>query len=181
MRDIEKLAVAQAVYNVVGRAVSTKSPTSLRSQLDAEAERAYRMEGIKSRDVMLNGEKVGSYSCKFTREVPYQNAEFVDVPALENMEQFRAWMTRRDRQERELTERFIRINADAFAAYWLEETGELPGGCEIVHKKVAEAVPGRPAGYNGTVLRIDEEAVAHALAGELPAAVAGLLTDEEGE
>lgn len=181
MRDIEKLAVAQAVYNVVGRAVSTKSPTSLRSQLDAEAERAYRMEGIKSRDVMLNGEKVGTYSCKFTREVPYKNAEFADVPALENMEQFRAWMTRRDRQERELTERFIRINADAFAAYWLEETGELPGGCEIVHKKVAEAVPGRPAGYNGTVLRIDEEAVAHALAGELPAAVAGLLTDEEGE
>lgn len=181
MRDIEKLAVAQAVYNVVGRAVSTKSPTSLRAQLDAEAERAYKMEGIKSRDVMLNGEKVGTYSCKFTREVPYQNAEFEDVPALEDMQKFKAWMTRLDADDRKLLKRFVCAHADELADWWLQETGELPGGCEIVHKKVADAVPGRPAGFNGTVLRIDEEAVAHALAGELPAAVAGLLTDEEGE
>lgn len=181
MRDIEKLAVAQAVYNVVGRAVSTKSPTSLRAQLDAEAERAYRMEGIKSRDVMLNGEKVGTYSCKFTREVPYQNAEYEDVPALEDMQKLKAWMNRLDADERDLLGRFVRVHADELSAWWLEETGELPGGCEIVHKKVSDAVPGRPAGFNGTVLRIDENAVAHALAGELPAAVAGLLTDEGGE
>ena len=51
--------------------------------------------------------------------------------------------------------------------------GELPGGCRMVERR-------EPARWLGTVLRVDKQSVAQALAGELPQAVAGLLGGEVG-
>ena len=57
-----RLAVAQAVYKVVGAAVSTKERDNLRAQLDDETVALYQMYGVKSRDLKVGDLKVGSVS-----------------------------------------------------------------------------------------------------------------------
>ena len=57
-----KLAVAQAVYKVVGAAVSTKERDNLRAQLDDETVALYQMYGSKNRELKIGSMKVGSIS-----------------------------------------------------------------------------------------------------------------------
>ena len=57
-----KLAVAQAVYKVVGAAVSTKERDNLRAQLDDETVALYQMYGSKNRELKIGNMKVGSIS-----------------------------------------------------------------------------------------------------------------------
>lgn len=57
-----RLAVAQALYQAVGKAVATKDPSSLRGRMDADAMEEYVLRGVRTRDVIVAGEKVGTYS-----------------------------------------------------------------------------------------------------------------------
>ena len=182
MNDLQRLAVAQAVFKVVGSAVSTKDPNSLRAAVDERAERDYRFDGVKSRDVIMpDGTKVGTYSVKVTPAVDYQPAQYVEVAACESPWKLDSWMKQRSFEELQLVARFAVENADMFAAFWLDQVGELPDGCELMQQCVSPAVDAKPMRYAGTVLKVDERAVAESLAGELPAAVAALLTDGEVE
>ena len=179
MNEMQKLAVAQALYKVVGAAVSTKDPDSLRGRMDAEAEHAYRFDGIKSRDIIINGEKVGTYAAKVARAVDYQPAEYETHAAVEDTEKLRNWLLNLDRVERGVVLEFVMTVADEFAAYWLDRCGELPDGCELQTRCVKQAVDAQPMRYAGTVLKVDEDAVARALAGELPGVIAGLLEGDD--
>lgn len=57
-----RLAVAQAFYQSMGAAVKTGDPSSLRGRVDAEALAEYAERGTRSRDVLVGGVKVGTYS-----------------------------------------------------------------------------------------------------------------------
>ena len=60
MNNLEKLAVAQAVYKAVGAIVSTKDHDSLRGQIDAELIEQFEADGTDRKRLMLNGQEVGN-------------------------------------------------------------------------------------------------------------------------
>lgn len=174
--NLEKLAVAQALYNAVGAIVSTKSSDNLRAQCDKEAREA----GIRSRDVLINGEKVGTYSAVWTKPTPAVEPQFDETVAMHDAQQFDTWICGLDEGGLRELASWIRLHlhADELAEYWLYAMGELPAGCEVVTIE-REGKPAQPAQYKNMSLKIDAQAVADALAGELPAVVAGLLQGGE--
>ena len=62
MSDIERLTVPQALLKTVTKYTSTKDPDSLRARADADMLANYERMGMKSVDLRVNGEKVGTYS-----------------------------------------------------------------------------------------------------------------------
>lgn len=152
----EKLTIAQALYKSVADVVSTKNPDSLRAEVDAEMLDTYRREGIKSRDLRLNGEKVGTYS------VRVKKAFTKERPVLTDMSAFKAWLE--DNQEYAVG---YALSQPDFAE-WVIQQGELPDGYELDRVEFPEIAA-------GTTLKVDVQKVADAMGNELPSAVAGLL------
>ena len=140
MKPIEKLAVAQAVYKMAASLVSTKSPDSLRALCDADMRANYESTGAKSYDVTLDGQKVGTYSVKTSKASSKPTLEVVDMKAYVAYCVENGYITTDDAQ--------VRMH--------LDESGEVPDGCEV---RTVE----KPGGYAGTVLKVDEEAVVAAL------------------
>ena len=170
LNELQRLAVAQSLYNVVGAAVSTKGGDSMRALLDAEARELYEAAGVKSRDIVMpDGTKVGTYSAKISKAVAESREPHVYV---DDFKALSAWLL----DNTLLMAGWIERDAvlDDFLQWALSSTGEVPAGCgvtEVVHHA-------RPAQFAGTVLRVDPQAVADALKGELPGVVAGLLGEE---
>lgn len=167
--DMERLIVAQAVYKVVADEVSTKDPDGLRGRMDAEARAAYERDGIKSRDALLLGEKVGTWSVKVSKAVEETREDHVVVEDARAMDE---WLLGNALTMAAYIQRDGVL--EDFANWVLGSTGEVPGGCsvtEVVHH-------GRPAGFAGTTLKVDPARVAEVMQGQLPAAVAGLLGGE---
>lgn len=156
--DIERLTIAQAVYKVAAEYVSTKNINSLRGHVDEEMIRAYELDGIKSRDLRLNGEKVGTYSVRVSK------AKTESVLRETDHDAFVKWAG----ENPELCTLFALNQAAKLAQFALETAGELPDGYEF-----QEVVT--PERATGTTLKVDVEKVAKAMSGELPSAVAGLL------
>ena len=179
MDKLEKLYVGQALFNVVGSAVSTKGEGSLRSECDREMVEAYEREGIKGRDARVNGEKVGTYSIRVKKAESARDAWVEERAVMQDVEMFDAWFTTNGPEELEAIVKFIRfeVGADTFAQWYLDNTGELPDGCELLRID-HPAQPAQPERCIGTVLKVEPEKVAQALKGELPAVVAGLLGGE---
>lgn len=155
----EKLTIAQALYKAIADVVSTKNPDSLRSELNAEMIKAYELDGIKSRDMRVNGKKVGTYS------VRVKKAFSKDKPVLTDISAFKAWLD---------------DNSDYAVAYalsqpdfvsWVIAQGELPDGYEIERVEFPEMA-------TGTTLEVDVQKVADAMGNDLPNAVAGLIGGE---
>ena len=197
MRDVEKLAVAQALFKVIAAAVSTKEPDSLRSRVDAETVATYEQTGAKTFDIRINGRVVGTYTVCVSKEEHRMDLAVEDRPAfdawcLENgLAEERASFEVRMPDEptgdqaaafdllvREgiITERRrIDTSPDAMreARRVLEENGEVPAGCEVRYRDV-ESEP------TGTMLRVDPRLVAQAMGDELTGAVIGLLAEGGG-
>lgn len=156
LTTIEKLTVAQALYKAVADVVSTKNPDSLRSELDAEMLHSYDLDGIKSRDLRINGEKVGTYT------VRVKKAFSKDRPVLTDIDAFIKWLN--ENQDYALD--YAQSQPDFVA--WVVMQGELPDGYELHRDEFPEAA-------TGTTLKVDVQKVADAMGNELPSAVAGLL------
>lgn len=152
----EKLTIAQALYKSVADVVSTKNPDSLRAEVDAEIIDAYNRDGIKSRDLRLNGEKVGTYS------VRVKKAFTKERPVLTDMSAFKAWLE--DNQEYAVG---YALSQPDFVD-WVIRQGELPSGYDLETIEFPEVAA-------GTTLKVDVQKVADAMGNELPSAVAGLL------
>lgn len=168
LNDFQNLAVAQRIYHAIAGEVSTKSPDGLRGSLDAKMLNEYMETGTRTRDLIINGEKVGTYSVKVGKAKPGKVTKQLSVNDESEVARWAA------ANQDELSE-FLSRNWDAFANYCFESYGEVPDGCEVVTTET-EPVPPQPT---GTVLRVDDAKVDHAMAGQLPQAVAGLL--HEGE
>ena len=159
LKPIERLTLAQAIYKVVAEAVSTENPDSMRSDIDAELIKAYELDGIKSRDLRLNGETVGTYTVRVKKAVTK------DMPALRDLDAFKAWLE--DNKEYAIS--YALLQPDFVS--WVVSQGELPDGYDIEHIEFPEKA-------TGTTLRVDVEKVSQAMGNELPSAVAGLLGGE---
>ena len=156
MEDMERLAIAQAVYKMVADSISTKDPDSLRGRLDAAMLDAYDADGTKSRDLRIGRDKVGTYSVTVKKAVHRSHVEVTDDNA------YWLWADANG---------FTKVVVDAAAVQaWTEDTGEVPGGCAIVTEDVPEHA-------SGTSLRIDVDKVVAAMHGQLEGVQALMLGD----
>lgn len=177
MNKMQRLALAQGLYSKLGEIVSTKNPDSLRSELDDRARFLYETDGIKSRDVVINGVKVATYSVK-TKQQPAEKPLIRTFLHIENEDEFYTWLANSGRMT---IEAVVRENPELFYRLFVEELGEIPDGCFVESVELTPGQPERPPVYAGTVLRVDTEKLAMALGPQLPGEVAKVLTDGGGE
>ena len=163
-QDLERLAVAQAVYKAVADIVSTKNPDGMRAEADRQLMDAYAQMGVRSMDLKVAGQKVGTYSVTLAKAVPEKQAARLDVT--DHGELVR-WL----KEDPDAMDSLIEMYADQYAQALFAASGEVPDGCEAT----TVVTPAQPEHPKGTTLRVDVHKVAEALKGQLPEAVAGLL------
>jgi len=166
MNDIERLAVAQALLKTVTKYTSTKDPDSLRARADADMLANYERMGMKSVDLRINGEKVGTYSVKVSKPTTSTTRTRLVV---DDSEDAYRWAVRSATDE---FEDWCIANIDRFCQYALDEFGEVADGTHVE----TDTAAAQPERATGTVLKVDPPKVAHALGVQLPFAVAGLLS-----
>ena len=176
IRDLpimEQLAIEQALYSKLGEDVSTKNPDSLRGMADEEIVGNYRTMGAKSYDVHVNGNKVGTYSVRTSKEKPQEKKKRLIIKDPYALEKFIEDNINQciKAEEMPYAELYAQAMAQNFAEYVLEVYGELPDGCEIV----TDTIPAQPSHVLGTTLRVDADKVADAISGYLPTTIAGIL------
>lgn len=195
MNDLQKLAIAQALYKVIAETVGTKDPGSLRSRMDDQIIANYGETGAKNFDIMLNGTKVGTYSIRFSKAANYQELIVTDHEAFvewccENgvakversysVKPLNEDITEAERQAYQLLMSTGVITANDVvhttnfalddAKRCFESTGEVPAGCEVeTINEESEPI--------GTTLRVDPKSVAKAMGEDLPSAVIGFLSE----
>ena len=169
--DSERLAIMQALYNVIGEQVSTKNPDSLRALADQSYKDLYELTGSKSFDVKVNNNVVGTYSIKFSK--PKDSTTSLDFEVYD-MLGLAEWFS--ESADKDVINRFAALNLERFAEFYFKETGEMPDGCDI-EKHITPAVEKQ---YIGGMLKVDCESVATAI-NELLPGVAGLLTGGEDD
>ena len=179
LTDMERLALMQSVYKVVADQVSTRNPGSLRHRMDEQARRDYAESGVKSRDLLVNGKKVGTYSVTMTKEVPPEHhvgIRWGDGKA--PVEEFSEWcdenLTKADLLDFVTDGGEDTDMMESLANWWFGATGEVPAGFERYERDV----PGMEPTFKGTTIRVSPEKVARAMGAELPGAVVGLLGGE---
>jgi hypothetical protein len=163
MTDLEKLAIAQALYKAVGKIVSTKDPDSLRSAQDMELMRLYETIGVDRVALKLGDTEVGKLSLR--RKKATHKAEVV----VEDTAAMWAWL--HNEADETLLADIVPTIAKALDRY-VERTGDVPDGCSVRHIDTPEGIAGT------TITGCKPEDVAAALGSELPAAVVGLLEAE---
>lgn len=158
--DIERLAIAQAVYSELGKMVKAGGD-GLRGDIDRELMSDYASKGVDRYRLPVNGQNVGTLSIRFGKEKMRCYIEDVDELA--------SWLMADGGEE---LKRLINGNVSTVST-WLaehiEKTGELPDGC------VGYVEPPAPV---GTTIKVDSEKVATALGMTLPQAVVHLLGGE---
>jgi len=166
MNDIERLAVEQAVYNVIGADLKTGVADNLRGQVNGFYLDLYQQTGATGFEVRLNGQKVGTYGFNRVKGTPERTVTELRVT---DMDALRAYD---DADFDEFCARWVLDHICEIAVQYAAKTGDLPDGVEYV----TETVPATPDTIrpNGT-MRIRPEKVAAALGNALPATIAGLL------
>ena len=172
LTDVQRLAVAQAVYKAVSGVVSTKDDDSLRSSCDRVLVEQYERTGAKSYDVSLHDQKVGTYSVKVSKAKPKRKAPRAWV---DDWDEFIDWLTHEEEADGWLRH-LIEDYGDELALEILRETGEVAPGC-VAQLDYCE--PAEPSRVTGTTLRVDAAAVAEAMGPVLGEGVMGLLGGAE--
>ncbi len=167
LNSLERLTVMQAMMKAIGEQVNTKNPRGLRHACDERVMEAYEKQGVKSIDVRLQGEKVGTYVVHTSK--PTEPREEVEIE-IADVAEFGAWL--KDNPG-ELGD-YLTLHGSQVAQFMFDAWGIVPDGCNAI--KVA--IPGHGEEAQYTVLKVDPQKVAHALQGTLPERIAGML--EEG-
>ena len=161
---MERLAIVQALYNAVKEAVSTKSPGSLRAEVDEQVRALYEATGAKSFDVKLDGEKVGTFSVVVTKPT---EGKVEDIFNIADRGALSEWEI-----PDVMAYGFARDNINEFARWYFEMTGELPPGCELAEVHT----PADPGGrIKNTRFVVDATKVVEVLGNGLGAAARELL------
>lgn len=159
MRDTEALAIAQAMYGALGAMVKTKVADNLRGQVDARIIEDFNDDGIKSRDLRVNGTKVGSIAV--TASKPSTKI----CVHVEDYDELMAWLG----EKPALVSSIIAAGMKHLESY-VTETGEVPDGCSAT---TVEDKGGRVIGTRLTGCKPED--VANALGDALPQAISGLF------
>jgi hypothetical protein len=167
MNDSERLAIAQAIYNNLGKLVSTKDPDSLRAQADREYKTLYEQTGAKSFDVRVNGSKVGTYSVKVSKAKPAEERKELVVTDRDALDDY---IHQTDPYDIEL---FVQEHSELFVKWSCEQLGIMPDGCTVE----TYVTPATEPAYMGGTLKVNPEDVANAING-LDIGIYGLLEGE---
>jgi hypothetical protein len=139
---------------------------------DAEVIGNYRNMGAKSYDINVNGQKVGTYSVRMSREKPAtEERKLVVENGAQLVDFVQSGECREERAE------YIALMAHNFAEWMLETYGIVADGCKVV----SETVPATPPQVLGTTLRVDADKVGRALVGYLPTTIAGFIGGGDDE
>jgi hypothetical protein len=153
LTDSEKLAIAQAFMNSIGKLVETKNPCNLRGRVDEQMKEMYRENPIAGRsyDVKVLGRKVGTYSLTVSKPKPKKVEKTLEVTDKNALFE---WA---------VAEGFVDIDMAAVTEHF-KKCGEIPDGCEPLEVVTPEIVGGE---ITKTTLKIDPEEVARALGTQL--------------
>ena len=166
--QIERLAIEQAVYKVIGADVAANDPGNLRAEVNAYYHDLYEQTGATGFEVRVNGQKIGTYGFSKVRGQKAHTERIVTVTDVDAL--------RADENDGflEYCSGWLEEHLPELAVQYATETGELLDGMAVVERE-HPATPDtiRP---NGT-LRVRPEKVAAALGNALPATIAGLLGD----
>jgi hypothetical protein len=160
---MEQLAIEQAIYKTIAADVATKGD-SLRNAIDGAIIEQYERSGAKTYDVKVNGEKVGSYSVRVSKDKTEK------VPRIEDADAFQRWLT--DDENMPQIVSYIRDDDYRFLDWLIKSWGVIPDGVEVMD------VTHEGGDVIGTTFKVDEHKVADALGHALPTAIAGLLAGE---
>ncbi|WP_028263910.1 hypothetical protein [Atopobium fossor] len=149
LTPFERLYIEQAVYKAIASDVSTKG-AGLRAQLDAALIDGYLSTGVKSRDALIQGQKVGAYSVKVSKDTRKTVLSIQDR---------KAWLDWALENGYAHEEKHIVVDDEQEVLAELLNNGELPDGCEVQEV----GTPPRPT---GTTLTVDPAKV-NAIMGEL--------------
>lgn len=127
--SLETLAKAQAAYKYLGDALSPKNPDSFRSDRDEWLIDLHETMGIDRVSLMVEGQEVGKYIIKKSKPTKRTAVHVHDAGALVA-------------DDADVMRAFVRQHAQEFATFYLETTGAVPDGCELV----VEDVPSRVIG-----------------------------------
>lgn len=152
---MERLAVFQALYNKIGKEVSTKG-NSLRARADEYFYDMYQQTGAKSYDVKVLGETVGTYSLRFKK--PTQTEVVKELQVTDYVELAEHFDKLTDSYELYMLKQYVAHDLEAYAKWYFEQTGECMPGTEFVGR----FVEGHPKQYDGGILKVDAEKVAEA-------------------
>ena len=153
MNDIERLAVEQAVFKAIAEDVSTSNRDGLRGRMDEQFRALYEESGVKSRVVRLNGQKVGTYSIRLSKETEQSSYEEFQVDSYEKLAKWADGLTEEE------VRHYVSMHLRELAEFAFGESGEMPDGCSM-HEII---VPATDSVYQGTVLKVDPQAVIRAL------------------
>lgn len=144
----------QAIYNQIGKEVSTKNADGLRARADRYFHDMYEQTGAKSYDVKLMGETVGTYSLRFKKPT---NTEIVkELEVLDYVELAEWFDSMTEMFEIDMLKNYVERDLGAYARWYFDQTGECLPGCDYVSKMV----DAQPKQYDGGVLKINTEKVA---------------------
>lgn len=169
LNDVERLAIAQAFYNMAAKLVSTKDPDSLRAKVDGGYKELFEATGAKSFDVKLNGMKVGTYSIMMSKPTEETTR---DVFAVKDYVELAKWFEAIDI---ETLREYVASDLKRFAEWTFNSTGEIAGGCFMAHA----ITPATESKYMGGTFKISADSVQDAMADMLPQGIAGLLEGEQ--
>lgn len=168
-KDIEALAILQAVYKAIGEEIGTGVPDNLRGRVNEYYRGLYETTGATGFNVRIGDTKVGTFGFNKVKGEPERT---VRVLRITDTEALMEWIWHDGDDFRHWLDAALEPRLPEFAIQYAEETGELPRGIELVES----TIPGRPEGIrpNGT-LRIKKEMMERARAALAGGGLAGLL------
>lgn len=167
LNDLQRLALLEALVKAAKSELDAKSDGSMRSEQDMQLLEAYATDGTDRRRIIINGTEVGTLSMRFSKASESDELRIADA------EDMVRWLQTTD-EGTDVLRVVVQDDAKTRSAMLnaAKGYGFLPDGCVIEHVS-------KPSKPTGTTLRVKEQAVAQALKGELPAAVAGVLMPGE--
>lgn len=121
---LERLAVAQALYNELGAITSTGNPYSLRGMCDEDLRADFEEDGTDRRRIIINGVDVGKLSVKVSKPGKPKVVQ-TDVAKAAT------WLRAQLEERPDWLLGWIGARADDIAQACLDATGEIPDGYEV--------------------------------------------------
>lgn len=167
LTEMQELALWKAIADAANDRITTrpKGGSNLRTEIDESMVALYETTGADRVKLKLHEQEVGTLSLTFTK--PKQGVEM----RVTDTKKLVKWLRETDEGGDVLMTVICGIKLQEAIVNAAMDYGFLPDGCAMV--EVDE-----PKHYKGTMLKVDGLKVARAMAGELPSAVAGLLSGE---
>lgn len=149
MRDLDRLAVAQAVYKAVAAQVKTREPGNLRGRAEAEFMELYDRDGTDKVNLRVNGQTVG------TMAVTYAKA--TEGPEVADDGSYEAWLSEHGEEAYELHVEWLTKNQLHAVVRLVQRMN--PSAVVPASRMPRELESGLREGPGGTVLTADGEVV----------------------